>query len=70
MTKVIVRNGNVEGALRSLKVDKDGSRRKLKEREQGYLKKGVKNRLAKEQGRKNAQKREKWVSRECPMHLN
>ncbi len=64
MTKVVVRNGNVEGALRSLKVDKDGSRRKLKERQQGYLKKGVKNRLAKEQGRKNAQRRERNARRE------
>jgi len=57
MTKVIVRNGNVEGALRNLKVDKDGSRAKLKERTQGYLKPGVKRRNAKKEGIKNTRRR-------------
>ena len=38
MTKVVVRNGNVEGALRNLKMDKDGSRARLKERERCYFK--------------------------------
>ncbi len=59
MTKVIVRNGNIEGALRNLKVDKDGSRARLKEREQGYLKPGVKRRNAKKEGIKNTRKRER-----------
>jgi len=63
MTKVIVRNGNVEGALRNLKIDKDGSRARLKEREQGYLKPGVKRRKAKEQGIKNTHKRERMSRR-------
>ena len=44
MTKVMVRNGNVDGALRTLKVDKDGSRKKLRENIEGYLKPGVKRR--------------------------
>ncbi len=57
MTKVIVRNGNVEGALRNLKVDKDGSRAKLKQRIQGYLKPGVKRRNAKKEGIKNTRRR-------------
>lgn len=59
MTKVVVHNGNVEGALRSLKVDKDGSRAQLKERTQGYLKPGVKRRNAKKEGVKNAKRRER-----------
>lgn len=58
MTKVVVHNGNVEGALRSLKVDKDGSRAQLKERTQGYLKPGVKRRNAKKEGVKNTRRRE------------
>ncbi len=63
MTKVVVRNGNVEGALRNLKMDKDGSRARLKEREQGYLKPGVKRRNAKKEGIKNTRRREKLSRR-------
>lgn len=59
MTKVVVHNGNVEGALRNLKIDKDGSRAKLKERNQGYLKPGVKRRNAKKEGVKNTRRRER-----------
>lgn len=59
MTKVVVHNGNVEGALRNLKIDKDGSRAKLKERTQGYLKPGVKRRNAKKEGVKNTRRRER-----------
>ena len=63
MTKVIVRNGNVEGALRNLKIDKDGSRARLKEREQGYLKPGDKRRKAKHPRIKNTHKRERMSRR-------
>ena len=63
MTKVVVRNGNVEGALRNLKIDKDGSRARLKEREQGYLKPGVKRRNAKKEGIKNTRRRERLSRR-------
>ena len=63
MTKVIVRNGNVEGALRNLKVDRDGSRAQIKERTQGYLKPGVKRRNAKKEGIKNTRKRERNARR-------
>lgn len=63
MTKVIVRNGNVESALRNLKIDKDGSRAQLKERTQGYQKPGVKRRIAKKEGIKNTRKRERNARR-------
>ena len=63
MTKVVVRNGNVDGALRTLKVDKDGSRRKLRENMEGYLKPGVKRRLKKEQGIRNTRKRARRENR-------
>lgn len=64
MTKVVVRNGNVESALRNLKVDKDGSRAQLRERSQGYLKPGAKRRKAKKEGIKNTNKREKSSKRD------
>ena len=57
MTKVLVRNGNVDGALRTLKVDKDGSRKKLRENMEGYLKPGVRRRIKKEEGIKNTRRR-------------
>ncbi len=65
MTKVIVRNGNVDGALRVMKQQgiRDGELKKYKERELGYLKPGVKNRLAKAEGKKNARKRERLANR-------
>ena len=59
MTKVMVRNGNVESALRDLKVDRDGSRRKLREKSEGYLKPGVRRRNAKKEGIKNTRKKER-----------
>ena len=45
MTKVVVRNGNVDGALRMVKQrnTKDGSLKKVRERQEAYIKKGVKN---------------------------
>lgn len=65
MTKVIVRNGNVDGALRVMNQQgiKNGDKKKARERELGYLKKGVRNRLAKEEGKKNARKRERMANR-------
>jgi small subunit ribosomal protein S21 len=60
MTKVIVRNGNVDGALRNFKqkVVKNGLLKEVKEREH-YSKPGVKKRLAKKEAIKNTHKREK-----------
>ncbi len=65
MTKVIVRNGNVDGALRVMNQQgiKNGDKKKARERELGYLKKGVRNRLAKEEGKKNARKRERMANK-------
>ncbi len=57
-TKIIVRNGNVESALKTLKVDKDGSRRKIRENEY-YTKPGVRRRNAKKEGIKNTRRRER-----------
>ena len=58
MATVVVRNGNVEGALKTLKQKnaKDGSSKKVRERQEGYLKPGVKRRLAKKEAMKNSRK--------------
>ena len=58
MTKVPVRNGNVDAAVRMLKQRnaKDGSLKKVRERQEGYMKPGVKNRLAKKEAIKNARR--------------
>ena len=58
---VIVRNGNVDGALKVLKQKnaKDGSSKKLRERQEGYMKPGVKRRKDKEANTKNCRKRNK-----------
>ena len=64
MTKVMVRNGNVDGALRTLKVDKDGSRKKIRENIEGYLKPGVRRRAAEKEGKKNAAKRNRQNNRD------
>ena len=57
-TKVMVRNGNVESALKTLKFDKDGSRKKLREKEY-YTKPEVRRRNAKKEGIKATRRREK-----------
>ncbi len=61
MTKVIVKNGNVESALRIVKQKsaKDGSSKKLRERQEGYMKPGVKRRLAKKEAIKNSRRRQR-----------
>lgn len=61
MTKVVVRNGNVDGALRMVKQRsaKDGSLKKARERQEGYMKPGVKSRLAKKEAIKNARRNTK-----------
>lgn len=58
MATVIVKNGNVDGALRTLKQKnaKDGSSKKVRERQEGYLKPGVKRRLAKKEAIKNSRR--------------
>ena len=61
MSKVIVHNGNVEGALRTLKQRsaKDGLLKEVRERQEGYLKPGVKRRLEKKENIKNSRRRNK-----------
>lgn len=61
MSKVVVRNGNVDGALRTFKQRnlKDGSYKKLRSRQDGYMKPGEKRRAAKKEGIKNSHRREK-----------
>jgi ribosomal protein S21 len=59
MTKVVVKNGNVDSALRMvrLKSAKDGSSKKLRERQEGYLKPGAKRRKEKKEAIRNSRKR-------------
>ncbi len=61
MTKVIVRNGNVDSALRTFKQKnvKDGLLKEVRERQEGYLKPGAKRRKAKKEAIKKSHKREK-----------
>lgn len=59
MTKVVVKNGNVESALKMFKQKnaKSGLLKEVRERQEGYLKPGVKRRLAKKEAIKNSRKR-------------
>ena len=61
MTKIVVRNGNVDGALRTMKQKnaRDGLLKAVRERQEGYQKPGVKRRLAKKEGIKNSRRRER-----------
>lgn len=61
MSKVIVRNGNVDSALRTMKQKnaRDGLLKKVRERQEGYKKPGVKRREKKEEGIKNSRKRQR-----------
>lgn len=61
MTKVVVRNGNVDGALRTMKQRnaKDGLLKNLRERQEGYMKPGVKRRKAKKEAIRNSRRRER-----------
>ena len=64
MTKVTVRNGNVDGALRTMKQKnvKDGLLKAVRERQEGYMKPGVKRRKAKKEAIKNSRKRERMYN--------
>lgn len=59
--KIQVRNNNVEGALKTMKHQnaKDGQLKVARERQEGYLKPGVKRRKAKEEAKRNAHKKER-----------
>ena len=62
VSKVVVRNGNVDGALRTMKQKnaRDGLLKKVREKQEGYKKPGVRRREKKEQGIKNTRKRERY----------
>ena len=64
MTKVVVRNGNVDGALRTMKQKnvKDGLLKAVRERQEGYMKPGVKRRKAKKEAIKNSRRRERMYN--------
>ena len=59
MSTVVVKNGNVEGALRTMKQKnmRDGLPKAVRERNEGYMKPGVKRRLAKKEAIRNSRKR-------------
>lgn len=59
MATVTVKNGNVDGAIRTLKQKnaKDGSSKKVREIQEGYLKPGVRRRIAKKEAIKNSRRR-------------
>ena len=61
MATVIVKSGDVDGALRRLKHRnaKDGSSKKIRERQQGYIKPGAKRRIEKKENTINSRKRNK-----------
>lgn len=62
MSTIVVRNGNVEGALRTMKQKnaRSGLLKEIRERQEGYLKPGVKRRKAKEESRRNSKKKERF----------
>lgn len=64
MTKVVVHNGNVDSALRTMKQKnvKDGLLKAVRERQEGYMKPGVKRRKAKKEAIKNSRKRERMYN--------
>ena len=58
MTKVIVRNGNVDRALRTVKQRnaKDGLLKAVRERQEGYMKPGVRKRKERKEAIRNAKR--------------
>lgn len=65
MTKVVVKNGNIDKALVTLKQKnaKSGLHKKARERQEGYLKPGVKRRLEKQENTKNSRRRNRMRNR-------
>ena len=62
MSAIQVRNGNVEGALRTMKQKnaRSGLLKEIRERQEGYLKPGVKRRMAKEEAKRNSRRKERY----------
>ena len=61
MATVTVKGGDVDGAIRRLKAKnaKDGSSKKIRDKMEGYLKPGVRRRIAKKEAIKNSRRRDK-----------
>ena len=61
MSRTVVKNGNVDRALRDMKQKnmRDGDYKKLRSRQMGYMKPGEERRVAKKEGTKNTRKRER-----------
>ena len=61
MSTIVVKDGNVEGALHTMKHKnaKNGLLKKARERQEGYMKPGVKRRKAKKVAIKNSRRRER-----------
>ena len=61
MSKIIVK-GNVDNAIRTMKQKsaRDGLLKKVREKQEGYKKPGVRRREKREQGIKNTRKRERY----------
>lgn len=62
MATVFVKNGDVDGALRNLKIKnaKDGSSKQIRERAEGYMKPGVRRRKEKDENTKNSRKNNRY----------
>ena len=62
MSKVIVKDGKLDAALRTMKTKnaRDGLLKKVRERQEGYKKPGVKRREKRDEGIKNTRRREKY----------
>lgn len=64
-TVAVVKNGNVDGALKALKQknNRDGLLKEARKRHDGYMKPGERRREAKKAGIKNSRKRERMNNR-------
>ena len=62
MSKVIVKDGKLDAALRTMKTKnaRDGLLKKVRERQEGYKNPGVKRREKRDEGIKNTRRREKY----------
>ena len=61
MERVVVKKDGIDSALRIIKQRgiKNGSLKKVRDLQDGYLKPGVKRRIRKEEARKNSRKKER-----------
>ena len=61
MARVVVKNSDIDGALRNMKQKqaREGLLKKARERQDGYKKPGVRRREKKAEGTKNTRKRER-----------